>query len=104
LNKRTVLLRQAVAQLDPAAGDLRLTPKAALEANMCHWQAEAETIEREIQAQLRAGVPLEQLHKQKKRADDCRTLACDAAARPFVTPPSSRRLPRIAIHREQHST
>ena len=69
-----------MAQLDPAADDLRLTPKAALEANMQHWQAEAEAIECEIQAQLRAGVPLEQLHKQKKRADDYRTMACDAAA------------------------
>ena len=87
LNKRTVLLRQAVAQLDPAAGDLQLTPKAALEANMHDWQAEAEAIECEIQ-QVRVGVPLEQLNKQRKMADDCRTLACDAAARlaPYIHP------------------
>jgi hypothetical protein len=88
LNKRTVLLRQAVAQLDPAAGDLRLTPKAALETNMHHWQAEADALECEIQAQLRAGVPREQLSKQRKMADDYRMLACDAAARlaPYIHP------------------
>jgi hypothetical protein len=87
LNKRTVLLRQAAAQLDPAAGDLRLTPKATLEANMHHWRAAADAIECEIQAQLRAGVPREQLSKQRKMADDCRT-ACDAAAKlaPYIHP------------------
>jgi hypothetical protein len=55
---------------------------------MLHWQADAEAIDREIQAQLRAGVPLEQLRKQKKWADDYRMLACDAAARlaPYIHP------------------
>jgi hypothetical protein len=55
---------------------------------MHHWQAQAEAIEREIQAQLRTGVPLEQLNRQRKMADECRMLACDAAARlaPYIHP------------------
>jgi hypothetical protein len=33
-------------------------------------------------------LPLEQLNKQRKIADDCRTLACDAAAKlaPYIQP------------------
>jgi hypothetical protein len=55
---------------------------------MHHWQTQADAVECEIQAQLRAGVPLEQLSKQRKMADDYRTMACDAAARlaPYIHP------------------
>jgi hypothetical protein len=79
---------EAEARAALGLGKRAIDLKAALEANMHHWQAEADAIEGEIQAQLRAGVPREQLSKQRKMADDCRTLACDASAKlaPYIHP------------------